>query len=103
DHIANERVQLRARYRQVTNVVLDVMRRLDNDWSWDPSRVAAADPTAARRYLDLGPVLPQIIASLRGGTLIAENVDLLARTTVAADLTRADDAKSSFPAAYFEA
>ena len=103
DHIANERVQLRARYRQVTNVVLDVMRRLDNDWRWDPSLVAADDPTAARRYLDLGPVLPQIIASLRGGTLIAENVDLLARTTVAADLTRTGAAKSSFAAAYFEA
>ncbi|HSS03065.1 MAG TPA: hypothetical protein VLM79_38650 [Kofleriaceae bacterium] len=103
DHIANERMQLRVRYRDVTNIVVDVMRRLDNDWRWDPSLIAADDPTAARRYLDLGPVLPQIIASLRGGTLIAENVDLFARTTVAADLTKTDDAKSSFSAAYFEA
>jgi hypothetical protein len=83
--------------------VLDVMRRLDNDWRWDPSLIAADDPTAARRYLDLGPVLPQIIASLRGGTLIAENVDLVARTTVAADLTRTGATTSSFAAAYFEA
>jgi hypothetical protein len=103
DQIANQRVQLRARYREVTNVVLDVMRRLDNDWRWDPSLIAADDPTAARRYLDLGPVLPQIIASLRGGTLIAENVDLFARTTVAADLTKDGAPRSSFSAAYFEA
>jgi hypothetical protein len=72
DHIANERMQLRVRYRDVTNIVVDVMRRLDNDWRWDPS-------------------------------LIAENVDLFARTTVAADLTKTDDARSSFSAAYFEA
>lgn len=103
DHIANERMQLRVRYRQVTNIVVDVMRRLDNDWRWDPSLIAADDPTSARRYLDLGPVLPQVIASLRGGTLIAENVDLFARTTVAADLTKSGATKSSFSAAYFEA
>jgi len=102
DHIANQRIQLRVRYRQVTNVVVDVMRRFDNDWRWDPSLIAADDPTAARRYLDLGPVLPQVIASLRGGTLIAENVDLVARTTVAADLSTGAT-KSSFAAAYFEA
>jgi hypothetical protein len=103
DRIANQRVQLRLRYREVTNVVLDVMRRLDSDWRWDPSLIAADDPTAARRYLDLGPVLPQVIASLRGGTLIAENVDLFARTTVAVDRTKTGAPRSSFSAAYFEA
>ena len=75
DKIANERVQLRFRYHEVTNFVVDVMRRFDTDWRWDPSLITADDPTLARRYLDLGPVLPQAIVSLRGGTLIAENVD----------------------------
>jgi hypothetical protein len=100
--LANERVQFRARYREVTNLVFDVMRRFDTDWRWDPSLIVADDPSSARRYLDLGPVLPQLIASLRGGTLIAENVDLLARTSIAADLGASTAPKSSFSAAYVE-
>jgi hypothetical protein len=104
DQIANERLQLRARYHEVTNLVVDVMRRFDTDWRWDPTLITATadDPMAARRYLDLGPVLPQLIASLRAGTLIAENVDLLARTTIAADLTKRGETRSSFSAAYVE-
>lgn len=103
DKLANERLQLRARYHEVTNLVFDVTRRFDTDWRWDPSLITPDDPTSARRYLDLGPVLPQVIASLRGGTLIAENVDLLARTTIAADLSGATAQRSSFSAAYVEA
>ncbi|HET7503715.1 MAG TPA: hypothetical protein VFK02_21995 [Kofleriaceae bacterium] len=102
DRLASERLQFRARYRQVTNLVFDLVRRLDNDWRWDPSLIVSDDPTSARRYLDLGPVLPQLVASLRGGTLIAENVDLVARTTAAADLTPDGQARSSFSAAYVE-
>jgi hypothetical protein len=102
DKLASERVQFRGRYREVTNLVFEVMRRLAADWRWDPSLIARDDPAAARRYLDLGPVLPQLIASLRGGTLIAENVDLFARTAIAADLGGASSAKSSFSASYFE-
>ena len=102
DKLANERLEFRARYRQVTNLVFEVMRRFDTDWRWDPSLIAADDPTSARRYLDLGPVLPQLVVSLRGGTLIAENVDLLARTTVAVDLKPAGQPTSSYSAAYVE-
>jgi hypothetical protein len=102
DQIANQRLQFRARYREVTNLVFDVMRRLDTDWRWDPSLVAPEDPMTARRYLDMGPVLPQLIVSLRGGTLIAENVDLLARTTIAAELTEPGEPTHSFSATYFE-
>jgi len=104
DKIANERLQLRARYRQVTNLVVDIMRRFDTDWRWDPTLISATadDPMAARRYLDLGPVLPQVVASLRAGTLIAENVDLLARATIAGDVTSNTAPKSSFSAGYVE-
>jgi hypothetical protein len=102
DKLASERLQLRARYHEVTNLAFEVVRRFDADWRWDPSLIVADDPTAARRYLDLGPVLPQVVASLRAGTLIAENVDLLARGAFAADLTRSDAQKSSFSAAYAE-
>lgn len=102
DKIASERLELRARYREVTNLVIDVTRRLDTDWRWDPALVVADDPTQARRYLDLGPVLPQVMISLRAGTLIAENVDLLVRTTIARDRSADDAPKSSFSAAYVE-
>jgi hypothetical protein len=102
DKLASERLQFRARYREVTNVAFEVMRRFDDDWRWDPSLIVADDPTVARRYLDLGPVLPQVIASLRAGTLIAENIDLLARTAIAADLGSATAQKSSFSPSYVE-
>jgi hypothetical protein len=103
DKLASEHLEVRARYKQTTNVVLEVTRRYDNDWMWDPSFVTAnEDPTAARRYLDLGPVLPQIVASLRGGALLFDNIDLSARTTIAGDLTRDGDTKSSFSASYLE-
>lgn len=102
DKLASERLQLRARYSDVTYLALEVVRRFDTDWRWDPSLIVADDPTTARRYLDLGPVLPQVVASLRAGTLIWENVDLLARGAIAADLTGSDAARSSFSAAYAE-
>lgn len=102
DKLANERLQVRARYGQVTNFAFELTRRFDTDWRWDPSLVVNDDPTAARRYLDFGPVLPQIVASLRGGTLLAENVDLLIRTTIAADQTTDQAKKTSYAASYFE-
>jgi len=102
DKLASERLQFRARYREVTNLAFEVTRRFDDDWRWDPSLIVGDDPMVARRYLDLGPVLPQVIASLRAGTLIAENIDLLARTAIAADLSSATADKSSFSAAYVE-
>jgi len=102
DKLASERLQLRARYHEVTNLAFEVERRFDTDWRWDPSLIVADDPTIARRYLDLGPVLPQVVASLRAGTLIAENVDLVARGAIAADLTGTDATRSSFSAAYAE-
>jgi hypothetical protein len=103
DQPANEHVQLRSRYRQVTNVVLDVVHRHAADWRWDPSFVEAdTDPTSARRYLELGPVLPQLVASLRGGTVLYDNLDLLARTAIAADLSDSHTFKSNFSPSYAE-
>ena len=81
----NEHVQLRARYGRATNVVLDVTHSSADDWLWDPT-VLEPDPVAARRYLDLGPVLPQLLATARAGTLIAENVDVYLRGAVSREL-----------------
>ena len=107
--MASQRLELRARYRQVTNLVFDLTHRTQHDWLWDPSFVVPdLDATAARRYLDLGPVVPQTIGSARAGTLIAENVDLLIRGAFATEgeIQATDGSKrvtrSSFAAPYVE-
>lgn len=102
--LANEHVQLRSRYGQVTNLVFDLTHRHDTDWRWDPT-VTDTDPLAAKRYLDLGPVLPQLLASVRAGTLIKENIDLYVRGAASSDLATKDpnDPKSTFAASYLEA
>ena len=99
--LANEHVQLRSRYGQVTNFVFDLTHRHDTDWRWDPT-VTESDPLAAKRYLDLGPVLPQLLASMRAGTLIKENIDLYVRGAAASDLARPGDPRSTFAASYLE-
>lgn len=101
---ANEHVQFRARYHQVTNIVIDVTHHHADDWRWDPSLVGepATDPLAAKRYLDLGPVVPQVLISARAGTLIAENVDLYARVAMSRDLRDNPATDSSFAASYLE-
>jgi hypothetical protein len=113
--LANQRLELRTRYKQVTNFVFDIMRRFPADWRWDPALARPSqitvgeiiDPTQqsldARRYLDLGPVLPQLIASARAGTLIRENIDLLARVAIASDfLTDQSSPITSYNARYVE-
>jgi hypothetical protein len=105
--LANQRVELRTRYGQVTNFVFVVTRRLDADWRWDPSLVSAQTrivdgiDTEARRYLDLGPVLPQVVVSARAGTLIRENIDLLARIALASDGLEVEQV-NTFSSPYFE-
>ena len=110
--IANERVEVRTRYKDVTNFVFDVMRRRGSDWRWDPTLVArpeagAIDSMEAKRYLDLGPVEPQLIASARAGTLIAENLDVYARVAGAIALEdgrlAVAQAPSTYNASYIEA
>ena len=101
---ANEHVQLRARYSEVTNIVIDVTHRHATDWRWDPSLVGsvASDPLAPKRYLDLGPVLPQYLISARAGTLIAENVDLYGRFAASTLGGGTPNTLSAFAASYVE-
>lgn len=112
--LANQRLELRTRYKQVTNFVFDVMRRFEADWRWDPALARPSSATIgevldpgtqtldARRYLDLGPVLPQMIASARAGTLIRENIDLLARVAIASDINDETAAQTSYNSRFFE-
>lgn len=101
--LANQHVEIRARYKEVTNLVFELMRRFDADWRWDPTLVVRSDDaTEARRYLDLGPVAPQLQLSARGGTLIAENLDLFGRVAFAPDTKNANDPANTFSSAYLE-
>jgi hypothetical protein len=99
--LANEALQLRSRYKQVTNLVFDVVHRRSTDWRWDPS-VPNQDPLASKRYLDLGPVLPQLLVSGRAGTLIKENIDLLLRVAYANDLVTSEIERNTFAASFLE-
>jgi hypothetical protein len=103
NQLANEHAQLRARYSQVTNIVVDLTHHHVTDWQWDPSLVGneQSDPLAAKRYLDLGPVLAQYVLSARAGTLIAENVDLYGRFA-ASRVDPAQAGQSSYLANYIE-
>jgi hypothetical protein len=106
--LASQRIEVRTRYKQVTNFVFDITRRHEADWRWDPSLVtrptsdATGVDTEAKRYLDLGPVLPQVIASARAGTLIRENIDLLGRIAMATDLVDGDAPVNTYSAPYLE-
>jgi len=60
------------------------------------------DLTEARRYLDFGPVRPQLLLSLRGGTLIAENLDLFARVAAAPQVGGYNPTSFSYSASYLE-
>lgn len=103
---ANQRLELRTRFRQVTNIVVELQRRFDTDWRWDPSLVTRdnreTDLTEARRYLDLGPPRPQTLFSIRGGTLIAENIDLFARVAASGDESDETVPPTAYTASYVE-
>lgn len=99
--LANESLQLRSRYKQVTNLVFDLVHRRNTDWRWDPS-VTQPDPLEAKRWLDFGPVLPQLLVSARAGTLIKENIDLLLRGAYANDLVNTNVERNTYAASYGE-
>jgi hypothetical protein len=99
--LASERLQLRGRYRQVSNIVVELGHRHAADWRWDPSLAAADEPGAPRRYLELGAVLPRLTGSARAGTVLFDNLDLLLRGAFALDQARAVDA-STMSASWLE-
>jgi hypothetical protein len=92
----NEHLQVRARYSDVTNLIVDVTHSSADDWLWDPT-VLEPDPVAARRYLDLGPVLPQLLITARAGTLIAENIDFYARGAISRELDESSTSTAYTP------
>jgi hypothetical protein len=101
--LASQHVEVRTRYKDVTNIVFELVRRFEDDWRWDPTLVIRnPDITEARRYLDLGPVVPQTLISARAGTLIAENLDLSGRLALAPLARSLDPTQVSYGAPYLE-
>src|SRR5205823_360209 len=73
------------------------------DWQWDPSLVGQpTDASEARRYLDLGPVQPQVLLSVRAGTVLYDNVDVLGRAAFANDLVTDAARRTADNASYYE-
>ena len=101
--LANEHLQLRGRYKQQTNLVFDLQIRSSADWRWDPSLTQQDEVGDARRYLDLGPVVPQVIGSARAGTVLFDNIDILLRGALASEVnTKTDIDTSAYSAPYVE-
>jgi len=92
--LADQRLVMRARVSEASTVTLDGQYRTEADWFYDYASLAAAPVAgtttlidrAAARYLDLGPVRPRFLAAVIAGTVLAQNVDVLARGAIALDV-----------------
>lgn len=93
---ASERATVRAQISEVTNVVVDFERRHDTDWRWDMTYIDPTDPGAARPYLELPPVTPQVRLSARAGTVLLDNIDLLLRGAFALDTGKRPDERTGY-------
>jgi hypothetical protein len=109
DALAQADLQVRARLSTVTIAVFDVEHSTASDWRYDPLLVdRAAEPADARRYLGLEPPGPRTRLSLRAGTVLLDNVDLLVRGAAAVEHEDAEESPDTdadartFASSYFE-
>jgi hypothetical protein len=86
----------------VTQLRIDVDHRSRDDWRWDFTWIDA-DASAARRYLDLGPVTPRVVTSVRAGTVLLGNIDVLARFAAAVDRSKPTDRRGPSSRGWLEA
>src|SRR6185437_13164395 len=101
-NLAHENVTAHFRVSDTTRITATVDHRSSYDWRWDPEWVTATDAEAARRYLDLGAVGPRYLASVRAGTVLYDNVDVLVRGAGAFDQVRTGIEDSTFAATWGE-
>lgn len=83
--LAEQRLVVRSRLSEASTVIVDTRFRTRNDWFWDYASQAVDEDLGARRYLDVGAVQPRLESALIAGTVIAQNVDVLARGAIAVD------------------
>lgn len=104
--MARSSLSVAARLSEVTTVNLQVHRRTSSDWSFGLAQITpgSADNSDPRRYLDLSPVLSRTHLSLRYGTVLLRNIDLLLRGGGALDgHNPTTEQASSFSSSYGEA
>lgn len=100
--IAHEQLTVRYRLSDRTRLVIDATYRHRRDPLWDLAYRDGHDPddpSAARRYLDLGPLLPRATIRARAGTVLLDNVDLLLSGGAAFDARSSTDPTPSLYAA----
>ena len=105
--VARSSLTVDARLSEVTTVNMRIDRRGRSDWSYGLGQVLPIAPDVSRsdprRYLDLGPVLPRTHLSLRYGTVLLRNIDLLIRGGGAVDGHDPETQEaSSFSSSYAE-
>ena len=80
DRVARTSLQVRARVSEVTTINLEAESRNSSDWMYDLFTIdrpqSEEDP---RQYLDLGVPVPRVYATLRAGTVLFDNIDVLVR------------------------
>ncbi|WP_428263257.1 hypothetical protein [Haliangium sp.] len=107
-HFAREYLHVRARLSPVTLGVVELEHQNRGDWMYDLFSVTAptaqTDATDPRRYLALEPPRPRTYLTLRAGTVLLDNIDLLARAAGAIEHDDNDeDADTTFASGYLEA
>lgn len=92
DVFASQRLSVRTRLSKLTTISAELESQAADDWPFDllladPQR--SYDATDPRRYLDFGPQPPRVYLTLRAGTVLLDNIDVLLRGALAADRNQA--------------
>lgn len=102
--LTRESLSLRTRLSEVATISAEIEHLTGEGWAYDLLLFEADHgPTDPRRYLNLGPVRPRLTASIRAGTVLFDNIDVLVRAGAAIDTADEDLPKSSFDQSYVEA
>ncbi|ACY15248.1 hypothetical protein [Haliangium ochraceum] len=85
--------ELRARVTAVTLATVEFEHSTENDWRYDALLVDddGRGMDGARRYLDLLPPRPRSYLGVRAGTVLLDNIDLLARVAAAGERALPDE------------
>jgi len=92
----------RIQVSDVTQITVDVSHRSSDDWRYDYEWIDA-DDTSVLRFLYLGLVTPRLMGSVRAGTVLLDNVDVLVRAATSSDLSRRDAHRDAFSPSWYEA
>ncbi|MEM9489740.1 MAG: hypothetical protein AAGC55_11380, partial [Myxococcota bacterium] len=101
--VARQSATVRARISEVTTVHVELDNRTASDWMYDLFTIERPDEAdAPRRYLDLGPPLPRLHATLRAGTVLVDNIDVLLRAAAAIERDRSGQAPNPHATSFIE-